>query len=865
MSITAKPLGLQSHLMNRSVGHNPLGKRSPLGVSSDWIQTFPVLQLSLEQYDRLSQDASTYNEFNFSTAEQSTSKEPQQHSISTDAESQPLQAKEASESLVVPDAKTVTAPTQITEILSSQINRLPLAPLEPLGNRPVLDVVSQQSTAINPNGSDLETPGVDHSSFLKSIELSIETTSSESVEHSTSDLLSPSEDTNFAGEPLTPPIQLLAQTGVELDVLPLSASSSEAGAGKLSAMEDDSVSDDVAPPIQLDREPSSLAPIAPIEAITLTATQPISEVVQSEPTIGAKPNPEETASPEANSLDTDVRSDRASVSDQLVSPKAFNDTISSSIEPPHTNSKDEHDAIDNNSNNVSNRSAEINLQPDSSTQINMAESKLTHTEDPGAILNKETNAQSDRLTSPFESPASLLDAVSLDSSQETSETVSESMIQSLSEQSSSSEEATQTISPAIETLPKIEPVEPSSSNKEATQIISPAIETPPRIEPVELTTDTTPKINQSTVPEPAIDQVETRQPADVPTKESSSHLTIAPIETPINLSSNIDSEESAIAEPIQTKLENTQTDNKDIITKQNDREIDQTQENEATFQTLPPLGMIQPLAPDRIITPPTISPSYPQGVEPSQESLSQAQEAEQPLSETAPIARSPADPIQDSPSIKESSKTDEPSDSWSNISDLLNQSSTKHSEEKSTASQDRSRQDVADSLTNIAEAPTVQRDLQKAVEPDVSADATEEIASSETMIHLRSLEEGQPEAIVPAPQTTVSQPPLAKNSAIDDEQLEQLAWTVYHQLRQRFALDRERQGQLTHHPPWIEVVIPKSPKATQSLNNNQSMTNTIEMLTPTDAKLSQLTGEVYYRIRSRLELEKERYELQNYR
>ena len=847
MSITAKPLGLQSHLMNRSIGHNPLGKRSPLGMFSDWIQTFPVLQLSLEQYDLLSQNASTYNESDFSTAERSTSKEPQQHSISTDAESQSLQAKEASESLVVPDAKTVTAPTQITEILSSQINRLPLAPPEPLGSRPVVDVVSQRSTAINPDGSDLETPRVDHSSFLESIEPSIETTPSESVEHSTSDLLSPSEDTNFVGELPTPSIQLLAQTGVESDVLPLSTSSSEVEAGKLSALEEDSVSDDVAPPIQLDREPSSPAPIVPIEAITATVTQPISEVVQSELTIGAKPNHEETASSEANSLDTGVRSDRASVSDHLVSPKASNDTISSSIEPPHTNSKDEHDAIDNNSNNASNRSAEINLKPNFSTPVSAPLSQITNAEVvPEITPNKQIAIQSAQLISPSKPPSPPQDtasSVSLDSSEKSSETV----VQPIGRQSSFSEEATESVSPTIETLPKIEPVEPSSSDKEATESVSPAIETLPKIEPVELTTDTTPKINQSTVSEPTIDQVETRQPADVPTKESSSHLTIAPIETPINLSSNIDSEEPAIAEPIQTKLENIQTDNKDIITKQNDREIDQTQENEATLQTLPPLGMTQPLAPDRMITPPTI--------EPSQESLSQAQKAEQPLSEIDSLARSPADPIQDSPSIKESSKTDEPSDSWSNISDLSNQSSTKHSEEKSTASQDRSWQDVTASLTDISEAPTIQRDLQKFIEADHSVDAMPEIASSETMIHLRSLEQDQPEAIAP----TSPQPTSPKKSTTDDEQLEQLAWIVYHQLRQRLTLDCERQGQLTHHPPWIEVIIPTSPKATQSSTSDQSITNTVEMLSPTNAKLSQLTGEIYYRVRSRLEVDRERY------
>ncbi len=853
MSITAKPLGLHNHLMNRSIGHSPLGNRSPLGVSSDWIQTFPVLQLSLEQSDRLSQNEGAYNGFDFSTAERTTSEEPRQGSTSIDSastniESQPIQAKEISESFVIPDAETDPAPTQVTEILSSQIDRLPLAPPEPLGNRPVLDIVSQRSTTSNSNIADAKE--FDRSRLSKSIETPVKTTPPESVEHSAPDLPSQSEDTTFEELP-TPTIQRLIQTEVESDMLPLSAASSEVG--KLAEVPEHSVSNDVeeAHSIQLDREPNFATPGTPIEAITATITQPLSEPVESESTIDAKPNDEETTFLEVNSLDGDVSSDRASVSDQLVSPKPSNNTISSLIEPPQANKNEQRTF-----NNPSHHSAEINLKPDSSTQINASEP--TDTEDLGTTSNKETTPQSEQLISPFEPTSSSPDIVSLsplDSLQESSERLSEAVIQPSLEQSNSSEDATQTISPAIETIGGAESVKPIS----VTQIISPAIEP----EPIKLTADPTPKISRLTILESASDLVETPQTnADAPTIESSDPASnLAQIEAPVNLSSSNINSEKLTVDPtgsIQPKLENIPADSRKIIARQNISEATQIQKKEPSFQTLPPLGMIQPLASDRTITPPSISPIYPQEIEPSQKSLSQSQEADQPsVSEISSltIAQSSADSIQDSSSLKESTKTDKTPDSWSTISDLLNQSSTRQSEEKSTVSQERSWQDVADSLTDISETPTIQRDLQEFTEGDYSINAPRETASSETMIHLRSLEQNQPEAIAPtSPQQT-----SPKNSTTDDEQLEQLAWTVYHQLRQRLALDCERQGQLTHHPPWIEVVTPASPKITQSSTNDQSITNTIEMLSPTDAKLSQLTGEVYYRVRSRLEVDRERY------
>ena len=823
MSMTLKPLGLQ----------NPLGKRSPLGVSSDWIQTFPVLQLSLEYYDRLSQSASTYDEFGFSPTEQPISEKPQQSPMSMEIESQPVQAKEASNKLAVTDAEPITAPTAITETLSSQLNRLPLAPLDPLGNRLALNIVSRRSTISSPNIADVE--ALDRLSFLESIETSTKTTPSESVDRSTPDSPLQSEATNLAGEPPRAlPIQRLTQPGIEPDLL--RPSFSEVESRKLPAIENDSPA--------IDREPNFTS--TPIEAITETDTQPISKAVEPKSVIDTKP--EEIVSQKVNFLN-DVDGDRASISDQLVSPKLSNNTIPSPAESPQTN--DDEQGI---SNDVSNRSAEINLKPDSPTQADAPPPQPT-TEDLGTTPNQENNTYSDQLTSPFESLAP--SGSFQERSETTSEPITEAIIQPLLEQSGSSEEATQVISLAIENTSSIKATEPSSF-EEVAQIVSPEIETTSETEPAKLTTD--PKISRSTIPEPTIDRTETIQTnTDALTTESpNSTLNLAQIETPVNLSfSNINSEESAIAstEPIRTNLENSSTDNRNVVTKQNNSEVTQAQITEPIFQKLSPLGMIQPLASDRTITPASISPIYPQGVEPSQASLSQVQQESQPSvseisSET--IAQSPTDQTQDL--TREVSKVDNPSDLELSISDSVSQNPLQRSEE-SAVSNARSWQDVAASLTDISEASTIQRELQELTEFGSSSDDVEAIASPEMMIHPRSLEEGQPGSI----ETTSPQPTSPEKSSADDEQLEQLAWTVYHQLRQRFALDGERHGQLTHHPPWIEIIIPTSLKTAQSATNAQPASNTIEMLSPIDAKLLQLTGEVYYRVRSRLEVDRERY------
>ncbi|MCY7320360.1 MAG: hypothetical protein LH660_00785, partial [Phormidesmis sp. CAN_BIN36] len=674
MSTTLKPLGLQKHLMmHRPIGQSnlPLGKRSPLGMSSDWIQTFPVLQ-SIEQSDRLSQTATVYSEFDFSAA-QSTLEETQQQT-STEPESHFIQAKESSD-LVVPAIETVPNNTlvEITEVLSSQINRLPLAPPVPLGNRPVLNLSERSTPNINPNTSDVETQSRDRSSISEPIEASVRTPL-ESVEHSISDSPLQSEEANFVEELPAPPIQF-AQIDVEPDVLDSSALS-EVEARKLSTMDDHPISDaaDKAHPIQFNREPGLSTPdIA--EAINPTIlTHSLPELVELESTIGAKLN-NEAASLEVNSLDTDVDCDRAPVLDQLVSPSP-DDAIPSPLNPPQTDSESSLlSTVDGSFDNLLNRSIETNLKFELPTQVNtlLSKSTQTGTVEPVVTPNQQINIPHNQLISPSEIPSSLVDIVppaSLETSPRSSESVAEPVIQLLSKQSNADEKEIQTASPTIN---------PGSN-----------------IEPVATIINKTPSVSPMTS-ELTLDRAESKQSnANAPTPNLASPLDLLQLATPVDRASNIQKSPIEHIEPIQFKSEDIQKDSNSEITKYNDSEITNLQIDEETFQTLPPLGMTQPLAPSRLITPPLLKPLQ----EPSSQAQSENQSPVPDLSSLT-IAQSLTNSTQNISAIRESSNTDQTPDSGSGIADSLSQSSAKNSEEESN-SQERSWQDVAASLTDIS-------------------------------------------------------------------------------------------------------------------------------------------------------------------
>lgn len=894
MRINLKPLGLQDHLtMHHQIGRsNPsLGERSPLGMSSDWIQTFPVLQLSIEHHSLLSQTANVYDEFDFSTATQTTLEKPQQNSASTNTESPPIQAKGVSEYLVSDSDTVADNAPQTTEILSLQINRLPLAPQEPLGSRAILKQVSERSTDSIDLGADISKTDQRsaHASFSDSVETPVETTNSDAIENSVSELPQ-SETANLLAEkslPAPPHAQFFVQTQAEPNTLDFSALPGEVETERLSSVEDTSVAADAgeAGLIQPSREPiptpDRIKAVSPttVAQSTSESVEPVEEI---ESTISAKPD-EGTTSLETNSLNIDTNS-KALVLDSLApSNESLDDTASPSIKTSETNSENTHpNAVDGNLAGVATHSTEINLKPNTLTPSIAPDSLALSHEPLNNVVSSstealQTNAENDHLNPidnnvanvvnpteinlkpdrladlPTQAEACLSESTNVEKVEpkitlNEQVNISSQRLTSLSEAPSS----LNTVSPASSELiaEKMQPIPEQSSFSEEMTRISPETEPASSIEPAELRTDTVPA-SRSTVSEPTIDRA-VAQPA-APITSTSPESNLARVVIPLNLSSsNITSEEPAInyTAPIQAKSEDIQQDNKNVIA-ENAHEITKAPADEAAFQTLPPLGMSQSLALSRLITPPSITPA--------QEPSSQAQSEEQPLSSerSSTIARRSINTTPDAPATRESSKADEVPDSWSSISDLLNQSSTKNSEEKATL-QNRSWQDVASSLTDVSNTSTIQKDLQEFTESDISADAKEETA--ETLIHPR-LEQTQPEMIA----TTSPQPTSPKNSAPNDEQLEQLAWAIYHQLRQRLALDSEQQGQLTNHPPWVEVVIPSSQKATHSSTNDQSISNTIEMLSPTNVKLSHLVGEVYYRVRSRLNLEQERHGLQNHR
>ena len=308
--------------------------------------------------------------------------------------------------------------------------------------------------------------------------------------------------------------------------------------------------------------------------------------------------------------------------------------------------------------------------------------------------------------------------------------------------------------------------------------------------------------------------------------------------------------------------------------------------DEPPFQALPPLGQRQPLG----ISPASIASRLALSeqeqwsqIEPSAQIESSSNIAAALGNSVSDISLKPADstPIQPlKPTALEGSMVP---DTWSSLEDLLQQSSV-------APSGARSWQDVASSLTDRSDADQSDTDRSNADFPELSRSDTDHLElpteqsngqapdafdrstagtafnqSSETWISPKKLEPASLETSAKTPiQELSNQPPIDQADPRDQEdQLEQLAWKVYHQLRQRFAIEGERQGRvLLSYPPWAETIAPSSPKRFQAALSTNNM---IELLSPTDAGLIQLTDAVYHRVRSRLELERERYGVQSRR
>jgi hypothetical protein len=250
-----KPLGWQ----NDSLTQQPLGltnlswgRRSPLGVSAATLgQTFPVVQLSLAQIDRFSQDPTFYDEFDFTSTQVNAGTAGSSAPPASPAPTQdfapatpPIQTQSEPNAPTTPTIPPTATPStaEITEILSPSITRLPLAPPVPLGNRLPLTLPEpttpesaagsdqaepQESVAPLPKSS--ETPAqfdpiqrsltADRSDDLSDVTgapLPTAAIASDSIEHPAATSAPPALDPQTAS---APPLQLEAITAESVDQL----------------------------------------------------------------------------------------------------------------------------------------------------------------------------------------------------------------------------------------------------------------------------------------------------------------------------------------------------------------------------------------------------------------------------------------------------------------------------------------------------------------------------------------------------------------------------------------------------------------------------------------------------------------------
>jgi len=271
-------------------------------------------------------------------------------------------------------------------------------------------------------------------------------------------------------------------------------------------------------------------------------------------------------------------------------------------------------------------------------------------------------------------------------------------------------------------------------------------------------------------------------------------------------------------------------------------------QEDAPFQSLPPLGTLQPLGnTSEIIAPVTKSSVQESVVEPPlMEKASTEEIPDISPKLTNSTAVTPIKPIPPATHLDP--------DSWSSIDDLLQQYPTQ-SPQSSQTPQKRSQQDVISSLSDISETSTIQR-FTDGEETIFSTDVSDVIQPSVTL--------AQP--FVGGTAAPSSSNPVNYSIENQEEQLEQLAWKIYHRLRQRFAIDFERQGRLTDFSPWSATTALASTEASRTASklHHQGITNVVEITAPMDVKTSQIAEEVYYLVRSRLELEQERYGIRNH-
>jgi hypothetical protein len=104
-----------------------------------------------------------------------------------------------------------------------------------------------------------------------------------------------------------------------------------------------------------------------------------------------------------------------------------------------------------------------------------------------------------------------------------------------------------------------------------------------------------------------------------------------------------------------------------------------------------------------------------------------------------------------------------------------------------------------------------------------------------------------------------------KNRSIEEEELEKLAQKVYTLMRQWLEIEQERQGyQSLGYPAWLSNITStygtsaKVRSAPERSTPGAPPAGEPGEVSPVDDKLQKLTGEIYYLVRQRLEINRER-------
>src|SRR6476661_1473568 len=174
--------------------------------------------------------------------------------------------------------------------------------------------------------------------------------------------------------------------------------------------------------------------------------------------------------------------------------------------------------------------------------------------------------------------------------------------------------------------------------------------------------------------------------------------------------------------------------------------------------------------------------------------------------------------------------------SWSNISELLGETSTT----------------TPDSIP-------IENEIPPASLPEPESSPSYTFASPNVSDNSTSTTSGETSKLI-----TVDI--LGKDRAVDDEELEKLAQKVYTLMRQWLEIEQERQGyQSLGYPTWLSNITStygtsaKVRSAPERSTPGSPPTGDSGEVSPVDDKLQKLTGEIYYLVRQRLEINRERY------